>query len=300
MTGPAPRLSVIVASTAPLHGTPRALPPLLRQARGRPLEILVATCDDGERPPAWIAACPAVTLVRLPPATTLPGLLAAALGQAKAELIGIVDARCEVDEGWVAATLVAHRGADPVIGGAVDPGPLRGAVAWAAYFSDYGRFMRPESRGEAPHVPGINVTFKRSALAQAREYVEGEFWKSFWCRRLQAAGIELVVDPSIVVHYHRTIGATAFLLERFHHGRCFAAMRRAELRPARRVAFVVGAPALPLLFCARILGAVLPKRRYLGPLVRALPAIVLGAVAWAFGELCGYAAGGGESCRHVR
>jgi glycosyl transferase family 2 len=300
MTGVAPRLSVIVATTAPLREASPALGPLLREARARPLQLLVATCADGAPLPSWAGARPEVTVVRLPSATTLPALLAAAIREAQGDLIGILDARCEVDDGWVPAVLAAHQGADPVIGGAVDPAGLHGPVAWAAYFSDYGRFMRPVVRGGTPHVPGINLTFKRSALAHGREYVEGEFWKSYWCRRLQAAGFELVVDPSMVVYYRRTSGVRGFLLERFHHGRCFAAMRRRELTPAGRVVFVVGALALPLLFCVRIIGAVLPKRRHLGALVRAFPVIVLGTVAWALGEFCGYSAGGGGSCRYVR
>jgi hypothetical protein len=77
-------------------------------------------------------------------------------------------------------------------------------------------------------------------------------------------------------------------------------MRLRELSPVRRMVYAAGTPALPLLSCARILGAVLPKRRHRAALGRALPAIVLGAVAWAAGELCGYLAGAGQSCRHVR
>lgn len=300
MTEGGPVLSVILASTAPLPQAPIALGPLLRAAHPRPVQVLLAHTGADDAPPAWAPAWPGLAFLRLPPGTGLPALLGAALERARGDILGILDARCAVDAGWVSAVLAAHETRDPVIGGAVEPDAVDGATAWAAYFSDYGRFMRPFARGTAVHVPGVNVTFKRSALAEGREYVEGEFWKSYWCRRLQAAGIELIVDPAIVVGYRRTVSPGAFLAERFHHGRCFAGMRLRELSTVRRLVYVAGTPALPFLFCARILGAVLPKRRHRAALGRALPAIVLGTVAWAVGELCGYLAGAGQSCRHVR
>ena len=82
--------------------------------------------------------------------------------------------------------------------------------------------------------------------------------------------------------------------------RSFAGMRLRQLRGLKRVAYLAGAPALPVMLLARAVGAVLPKRRYVGKLVLAMPMIFLAMLSWALGELVGYSSGPGGSCKHVR
>jgi hypothetical protein len=77
-------------------------------------------------------------------------------------------------------------------------------------------------------------------------------------------------------------------------------MRLRQVRGLRRLGYIAGAPALPLVLLARMLRAVLPKRRYLGKLALAMPVVCLAMLIWAAGELTGYLFGPGESCRYVR
>ncbi len=77
-------------------------------------------------------------------------------------------------------------------------------------------------------------------------------------------------------------------------------MRLEQLSGLRRVAYLAGAPVLPLLLFARIIRAVLQKRRHLGKLALTIPLIFLAMLSWALGEFIGYAAGQGGSCQHVR
>jgi len=63
---------------------------------------------------------------------------------------------------------------------------------------------------------------------------------------------------------------------------------------------IATAPGLPVLFCARIVRVVLPKRRYRREFILAFPVIMLATITWALGELVGYLGGPGRSCRHVR
>ena len=300
MTDVAPSLSVIVASTVPLRETPACLPTLAAQCRGRHAEVILAYSDDHDASKAKVMDLPGVSLIHLPRESSLPRLLGAAIARATGEIIAIADAACEIDERFVSAILKAHEAPYPVIGGAVEPHGLRKLVDWAAYFCEYGQFMLPLAEGVVHEVPGNNLSVKRWALARGREFVHGEFWKTYWCRRIQADGFQLYAAPSIVVYYGKSFPLWRFLVRRFHHGRCFAGMRIPQLSQVKRVFHVVGSPLLPILFCARTLRAVLPKRRQRHLLFLSFPIIVLATISWAIGEFFGYLVGAGASCRHVR
>lgn len=300
MTEIAPTLSVIIASTAPLRGTPACLVSLAKQLRGRRLEIILAYTSDNESAEAMASIYADVTFIRLPMLASLPRLLGTAIGRATGEIIAFTDTTCAVDEHWVSEILKAHEGPHPVIGGAVEPDGLKTVMDWAAYFCEYGQFMLPLAEGVVHEVPGNNLSIKRWALARGRKSVHGEFWKTYWCRRIQADGFQLYAAPSIVVYYGKSFHLWRFLVRRFHHGRCFAGMRLPQLSQVKRVFHVVGSPLLPILFCTRTMRAVLPKRRRLRLFFLSFPIIVLATISWAIGEFFGYLVGAGTSCRHVR
>ncbi len=300
MTGAAPSLSVIIASTGHLSAPPASVLTIARQCRDQPPEIILAYSSADDFAEELAAPELPVTVLRLPRESSLPRLLGTALTRATGEVIAITDATCVVDECWVSAILKAHEAPHPIIGGAVEPGGLKRLVDWAAYFCDYGQFMLPLTERAVSEVPGNNISVKRWVVARGGQYVEKEFWKTYWCRRVQAEGLSLYAVPSIVVSYQKSFRLWPYLAHRFHNGRCFAGMRIQQLGRVGRGIYVAGSIVLPVLFCARILRAVLPKRRYLRQLLFSFPIIVLATVSWAFGEFVGYLAGPGWSCRHVR
>lgn len=300
MTSAAPRLSVLIVSTAPLLEVPTWLLTTLPHCRDPRVELIVTYAADSDLPLALGAGSGDPVFIRLPHPASLPQLLGAALARARGEIIAITDATCAVDEHWVPAILAAHAAPHPVIGGVVEPDGLRSLVDWAAYFYDYGRFMAPMAARAARLVPGINISLKRSALTTGRRFVEGEFWKGQWCQHLQAEGISLYLNPEIVVRYRKSFTFRSFLCRWFHHGQCFAGMRLTQLSALERGVYFLGSPLLPLVFCWRFLRDVLPKRRYRRQLVRCFPLIVLAMVSWALGEWVGYLCGPGASCQQVR
>lgn len=300
MTGVAPRLSVIITSSTTPRDIPRCLDSLVEQCRDGQVEVILGYASDGEPLSPMPAGYPNVTVIRLPQPASLPRLLGAAIGQANGDVIAITDATCALDRRWVSSILEEHAGPHPVIGGAVEPEGLRSLVDWAAYFCDYAQFMLPLTKGPVGEVPGNNISMKRWALTRGREHVDGEFWKTYWCRRLQAEGLPLYAAPSILVHCRKSYRLWQYLVHRFRGGRCFAGMRVPGPAPTARMLYLAGSPALPFLFCVRLARRVLPKRRHGRELVLACPIIVLAMLAWALGEFCGYLRGPGTSCGHVR
>ncbi len=300
MTKTAPRLSVIVTADGPLRSGPVSRVMAAANRVGPGVEVILAHSSDEPRPADIDRTYSGLIVIRLPAATTLPGLLGAALARATGDIIAITDVTCEVPENWATEILTAHAAPSPVIGGSVEPNGLRRVVNWASYFCDYGQFMRPLAEGAVTELPGNNISIKRWVLERGREFVAPQFWKTYWCRRLQADGISLCSAPSIVVYYRKSFRLLPYLFHRFHNGRCFAGMRLGELSRARRALYVVAAPALPIVLTARMLRKTLGKRRHLVEFSLSLPISLLAMLCWALGELCGYLTGPGLSCDHVR
>ena len=300
MTEATPRLSVIVTADGPLRSGPVSRVVAAANRVGPGVEMILAYSSDEPRPADVEQTYSGISVIRLPAATTLPGLLGTALARATGEIIAITDVTCEVPEDWATEILKAHAAPYPVIGGSVEPNGLRRVVDWASYFCDYGQFMRPLAEGTVTELPGNNISVKRWVLERGKEFVAPQFWKTYWCRRLQAEGISLCSAPSIVVYYRKSFRLMPYLRHRFHSGRCFAGMRLRELSRSRRALYVVAAPALPVVLTARLLRKTLGKRRHLAELALSLPVSLLAILCWALGELCGYLTGPGLSCDHVR
>jgi hypothetical protein len=295
---PEARLSVVIAA-AELSGLGRCLASLAAQREAEAAEVVIAASGWDEAAERLRAEHPELRFVCLPARSTVPDLLGAGLAQATGEIIAITDSACVADAGWLAAVREAHRDAAPVIGGAVEIAGARSAVDWAAYFCEYAQFMRPLAEGPAGELPGNNLSLKRWALERGEPYARPAFWKTYWCRRLQAEGFELRASPAIVVYAAKAYRVGPFLARRFRHGRCFAGMRVARSGAAARALYACGSVALPVIFLGRILRVVAQKRRYAKEFALAFPLVVLAVAAWSAGELCGYVAGAGESCGEI-
>jgi hypothetical protein len=289
------RLTVVVASAhgpEPLERCLRALVPQVREGES---EVVVAgTFSD-----AQAAHYPHVAFLPLPPRTTGPELWGEGIAHARGALVAATETLTVPSPTWVRDVLAGWDPARPIVGGAVEPTRPRGLVSWAAFFCDYGQFMRPLQRGRADELPGNNTVFERALLDRVPAFTHPAFWKTYWCQALEAAGVPLAADPAFVVYDAKAYRLVPFLTRRFRHGRCFAGMRRAEMSRARRALFAAGSPLLPAVLLTRILRRLVPKRRHVGALAASAPVIVLAVAAWSLGEAVGYAAGAGASCRHV-
>jgi hypothetical protein len=156
--------------------------------------------------------------------------------------------------------------------------------------------VAPVDGGEASELPGHHTSYKRDALiaygADLERMLEVE-----WVLQedLRAAGARLLREPQAVSRHLNASRLESHLSSEFNGGRTFAA-NRARLRgwsTARRLVWVAGSPLMPLLRLARSLPHV--RRSYPGRSVRLLPALTLGLVANAIGQMLGYALGRGPA-----
>lgn len=229
---------------------------------------------------------------------SLPERLAAGMLRARGEWVAMTEVACTFAPDWLgrACELAACSSAS-AIGGAVEPGDELRLRNLALYFCDYAQFLPPFDPRRTSDLPGSNVLFRRSALAQAE--LSNGFWKSMFCRTLAASGGILELDPSLVVYHHRSLSAFDLLARRWTHGRCWGAMRADLIPPVRRLAYAIAVPALPPLLVGRVMFRVWRKRRMRREIMLSLPWIALLSAVWIAGEWMGNLFGARGACEKV-
>jgi hypothetical protein len=226
---------------------------------------------------------------------TVPRMRSLGIGECHGDIVALLEDDCIVESGWRAAVLTAHLTHDVAIGGAVEPGPYKRSLDWGVYFSDYGRFMLPLPAGRVTALPGNNTSYKRAALRQLSPELAHEFAETFVHWSWERAQLPMRADQTVRVRNVHSWTILDVTLIPYHHGRSFAAQRMANRRLWRRLMRVGVTPIVPVVKVGRIIGQTLSRKRLIGPLVRALPWIVLFATSWSIGESIGYLRGAGES-----
>ncbi len=293
------KLSIVVVSIYSQRSLRRCLDSILACENQDGIEVIVANSSSDTSLSYLAVKYPSVRFIQFSENTGIPDLSAGGIAQTSGEIIALTDSSCLVDVGWITSILKAHQSQSAVVGGTVEIHGLTKAVDWAAYFCEYGEFMYPLRTGSVDALPGNNISFKRSALLIGNEYVKNKFWKTFWCQRLRAEGIELISEPSIMVYYTKNFRLISFLTRRFHHGRCFAGMRAIKFTFIKRIIYLGGSVFLPFIFLYRVTFTIVGKKRRLKELLLSFPLIVLAIIFWSLGETCGFLAGTGKSCEYI-
>ncbi len=297
-------LSVIVTMVGgPVH-LRRCLSRLLPQVRSRPIEVIVpfdATAGDMA---ALIREYPQVEFLDRGSFVTraAPGTQAAAhelydrrtawgLSAARGQVVALLQDFGAPADDWCAQLLAAHRLPHGVIGGAVEH-EGQGALNWAVYFLDFGRFQPPLREGPAPYLTDVNVSYKRTVLESVRELWHERYKEVTVNWALARRQVVLWQRPQVVVFQDRgKLSFRRLVSERFSWGRLFGSIRTREMPLWRRLVYVVLSPLIPVVLLARMTRKVLMTRRHVGAFVRALPALVALTAIWCAGEFLGYLTG---------
>ena len=298
----APSLTIVIASLDPGPVIFECLAALETQ-RTDEVEILVVDASHDDTAERVRRGFPAARVIRAPDARSLPRLRGLGMAEARAPFVGVLDAWCLVNTGWVADALrVQRERPELVAGGGVELAPTerQSIVAWATYLFDYWEFVPPFASGSVGVLPGNNILYKRAALPEALALRTVGFWKAFTNARLKASGHGLWASAGLGVCIRRRLPLGRFFRSRYHHGRSYAAMRVESQPWVARLKWVLITPGLPLLFMARQLRALVSKPVARGWFVVCAPLLIAMHVSWAWGELAGYLAGAGGSHNAIR
>ncbi len=289
-----PTLSIVVAA---FNGSPsleQCLVSLKGQAPKPDTEVVVVSnYRDGvgelER------RFPDVSYICMPVGTTVPDLRKEGIKSAKGEIVALAEDHCVFDENWCAELKLAHESDYQVIGGSVENADCNNLLDWAVYFYEYGRYMPPNRPGVVDALSGNNVSYKRRLLEKMEGVFEGGFYEVFMHWKIREEGNPLFLAPSVIVYHKKSYRTGPALMQCYHHGRSFGAMRVLNATILKRGGFALASLLLPLLLPSRIALGVIRKGRRMKELILCLPYLVLLMASWSYGEFCGYLFGEGES-----
>lgn len=295
MSGPA--LSVVVASVNGLPYLEACLEALERNAPNA--EVVVADWTDEPTRALVARRWPSVKLLSFTEPMTVPELRAAGIFAATAPYVALIEDHCNVLPGWSEQLLAAHSAGHPVVGGSIRNAETSRSRDWAAFFCEYSRYMEPSLAGPVDDLPGMNVSYDRTALAAIDDLLREGRWESWLHARLLERGFELWCEPGAVLDHAKDFGFREFLSQRYHYSRAYAGMRNPDLG-ARRIAYAIGSPLIAPVMLWRIARTVLARRGHVRDFFVASPLILFYSAVWSLGEAIGYIFGGGRSLLRVR
>ncbi|MGQ0640603.1 MAG: glycosyltransferase family 2 protein [Gemmatimonadaceae bacterium] len=290
-------MSVILATPGDFGAIRKTLSHLAAQTALPRIElVIVASSVATLRPDArLLAAFPRHRIVEVGDFGPLGTANAAGVRAASAPVVVLAEDHCFPDPEWAAHLIRAHQAPWAAIGPAVRNANPATLVSWADLFIGYGPWLEPVDDRDVDFLPGHNSSYKRELLLGFGDRLDALLnVETVLHWELRAKGHRLRLEPAARVAHTNFSLWSSWLPVSLLNGRAFAAERRKRMGLATRVAYVVGAPLIPLVRAARTASSArtLALRRQF---LLCLPVMLVGLAADALGQMLGYAIGAGSS-----
>ena len=198
------------------------------------------------------------------------------------------------------ALIDAHRGPWVAVGQAICNGNPETMRSWTNLFLDYGPWADPCAGGAVGDLPTHNSSFKRAALLElGAELPELLRHSNRINAALRARGGRFFLEPRARTFHVNVSRPGSWLVERAAAGRAYASARADRWPAWRRALYACGSPLIPLVRGRRVLRHIRRTGRSEELLPHILPALAIGLVVSALGELAGYALGPGRAPRLI-
>lgn len=243
---------------------------------------------------------PLVTILQCPTHTPLPEMRTIALGAASGELIAVTEDHCVPDKNWLAEVEKAFSGEGIVaVGGSVENGVKDTAFDWATFLCEYSYFSPPVVEGETTVLPGMNVAYLASSLADVpRERLLAGFWETTVHPLLLGEGKKFISRNAIKMYHCKKFSFGLFARQRYVYSRYYAGIRFQKSQFLHRILASFASVLLPPLLLWRISKAASGKR-LTAEFMSALPSLSALVVIWSFGEIVGYIMGAGSALAEI-
>jgi GT2 family glycosyltransferase len=234
------------------------------------------------------------------PKASVPQLRARGVGEARGEIVAILEEHCAAPPEWVSAIRNAFE--DPRVtaaGGPIQDDGYERARDWVVYLMEYHNYLPPWPAAERPALNGANIAYRLEALVRYRDALEEGYWEVSLHPKLLAENASFRAAPAMAVRHTGPFDYRYYLGQRYLLSRAWGGTRRSEAGRLRRIAYLVGAPAFPLLLLGRIGSQVARSDVPLSRFARVFPAMVPAAAAYVWGEWMGFLLGPGDALEMV-
>jgi hypothetical protein len=170
------------------------------------------------------------------------------------------------------------------------------SLSWAAFLSDYGAWAASLPAGEIDRTPSHDTAFRRSVLLEFGDRLENAltFGDELYLT-LHARGHRAYFEPAAGIQHVNLNRFRSFVRERYLSGVLIGGYRSTRWSVMRRLAYAFGSPLIPIVILSRIQKGVREVGRMESLPRGTMPALVLGAMLKAAGEMRGYLLGASDS-----
>ena len=167
-----------------------------------------------------------------------------------------------------------------------------GPISWANLLIDYGPWLAHLPGGEIDSAPPYNTAFDRSFALEAVNVSEEAFSGGYdLVALLREGGHRILFQPAARIDHANVSFARHWLGQRYMGARARAGLRSRDWPLARRVAYAMAAPLIPVILAVRLARPmVAAERAWRLPRLTA-PAILVGLAAAACGEFTAFITG---------
>jgi hypothetical protein len=289
---PVPRLSVVLATD-----TYETIRPVVRHLGRQTIREQIELVIVGERgrildvDPLETEGFAGVSVVQVASLFPIGPARAAGVRAARAPVVFIGETHTYAHPTWAERIVEAHAERDGVVPGFGNANP-RSALSWAIFLLDYGQWLHLLPPRETSSAPTHNGSFRRQLLLDLGETLDQALTQGdHLSLLLHARDHRLYFEPAARIDHLNVARWRPWLQERFLGGVLLAGRRAQRWSALRRLVYLCGSPLIPPLLVLRL-------RKPLGAARRAgqlpagtLPALIVGGLVSAAGEMVGYAAG---------
>lgn len=283
-----PKLSVVVASQNAAGSVGDCLRAIQKHDNNGSVEIVVVDNSTDKTAEIVKNEFPGITLIAAGKEKLIPELWGIGINESSGDYVALTTSHFVPSENWILDIFKAHKQSYSGIGGAIENEQNAGAVSWAVYFCRYSPYMLPFAEVEVEDFAADNASYKRRDLERVKNSMKDGFWETFVHKEMRQAGMSLVKSPQITVYHQKSFTFSAFMKQRFWHGKQFGETRVDNMPVIRRLAFVVLSPFIPLIYLFRITRRVIEKKRNIGHFLLSFPILFLFLLSWSAGEFSGY------------
>jgi hypothetical protein len=295
-----PSVSVVVASKVGAPFIDQCLSSLEEQVSAFAGEVIVVTprCETYasriEQHFNW------VRVIRAPDLTQVPALRRCGVQNARSALVAIIEEHCSAKGDWLGQILKALKEYQcAAVGGPIADYNYDRLCDWAVYFIEYNGSLPPFVHGPTEDLNDANIAYQRRVLIEHLDLLDEGYWPMTLHATLRRKGSWFLGDPGIVVQHRGPIGFRYYLGQRFLFSRAYMGVRARSRSIFWRIAYLVGAPLVPLALYARMARIVWSKQCRVKSFVLATPMILTALLVFVAGEWTGCLLGPGDALSKV-
>jgi len=234
-----------------------------------------------------------------------PGLLgnrarAAGIRCAAAPIVALAEDHCYPEPGWAAALIATFEGGWSAVGPAMYNANPGSALSWVNLLLAFGPWVAPAEAGAVAQLPWHNATYKRAPLLEYGGDL-GELMdvEGMLQRDLARKGHRFYHEVAAQTYHLNVSRFSSTVIHRLDASRLFAGYRSRRWSPLKRLAYILGAPSIPLIRLWRTLPMLRKVDARPSVVARILPVLVGCLVLDTLGETVGYALGAGDTVSKV-